>query len=860
MSTTSELSGGSSERRTLGIHSSQQRGRETIDQSIIKKLGKVDHELTDRSKEELHRDKSRLQVSETLHEADYAAESGTTVAHANELNEAEWDLILKNSNALRGWIVDFQGNKIGRAPHPAFKLRDGLNLVKVTSQPPPEASDNPPTLYSESAGDGAFEDGTEQITGKRLQPLQSQDVKQFVARKCQAIPSFAVNDDCDIDVASVQHDFAYSMATNHFDKTIFEAEASGSMAGVTIGANGGVSTEKSSGATSSDKSLTKTLVATYNVPRATVYLPPEDLEPTEEFVAAINRVRETKNIMDLRKLHKTFGQIFCSEITIGGCLQTSKVLAAKEIAEETVQRSKFKGSVGVAVGFRSIASGSAKYSNEKQDHSEAGSTTSSQSETLSFRATGGNTVLAANPPAWLSSVASDHNTWRVILRGDMRPVMDIGKFIGPLVVQDADVTTVSEIPGYEEVRMWFLQAAPKLTEYIVIPPSRTVDSRFKLEFGHQGLSRAFTGSESRAQEGKNTDGQADPAYLSHDPANPPTYFRTYVQQIREAPKITQSALYYKGGKALIDTTTKIYQTTERSTEKIFQPASTQAPVLFSPREPPQPDPSKPADSRTIWTIEVPYGYSSKAGKAGLTLSVYRNAQGVFMPAITDHPDPVYWRILKTNHSDASGSDQIKFGDNIRLCWRFSDQASGWRDYLDDFYGRRRFDAPAELRPDEDTLYLKAPFPRFEGFSDQQGMSMLLSTAKNTEPFLHLVTVLDRSAPKGLKDVTYNLFDLTFRLDYVGGPGELIDYMDASYFEVYEKYRETILDETKSDEQSVGGVLNRMVGRVTNSYVKQFDDLGNAVKSGSPVAIMKESFKSVLSFTPAGAVAKLFGFW
>ena len=54
------------------------------------------------------------------------------------------------------------------------------------------------------------------------------------------------------------------------------------------------------------------------VPRVTLYLPAEDLEPTDEFSAAINKVRTSKNLYDLWKLHHMFGQIFCAELVLGG--------------------------------------------------------------------------------------------------------------------------------------------------------------------------------------------------------------------------------------------------------------------------------------------------------------------------------------------------------------------------------------------------------------------------------------------------------------------------------------------------------------------------------------------------------------
>ncbi|KAG9495541.1 hypothetical protein J7337_013790 [Fusarium musae] len=766
---TSKFTEGSSGRQTLGTSQVSQRKNHRgggIDQSVIDKLGKPDLKLTDRSGEELRRDKSHLEVKETLHESDYAPDSDTTVLHASKLNEYEWDLILKNSNAFRGWIVDFKGDKIAQAPHP------------------------------------------------------------------------------DIEIASVQHEFGYSMAQNHFDKNVFEVEGSGVVEGITLGANAAFSNEQSSGSATSTKQVAKTLIATYKViPRATVYLSPEDLEPTEEFAAAIDLVRKTRNIIDLRKLHKQFGQIFCAEIVVGGCLQTSKILTAKEKEEENVQRNRFKGSVGIAVGAPQVANLGAKMSHETQDHSESGTRELDQRESLSFRATGGNTILAANPPAWISSVASDSNSWRIIQQGDIRPVMDM----------------VSEIPGYEQVRMWFLQATPKLTEYIVIPQQRSFDARLKVDINHDGLPRALVGS--REGDKKIADLSSVTAYLAHDPRQPPAHFLAFVKESEKIDK-KEGPMYFKDNRPFTDVTTKIYQTSETTTKKIFEPAQTQAPVLFCPQTLPNNDPDIPgllSDSRTVWTIEVPFGYSlthnslvtlkSQAGGANrrdLTLTVYRNAQGVFMPAITNHTDPVYWRVLKNDRSSISSSDQIKFGDKIRLCWRFSDQSSGWRDYLDDFYGRRRFDSPAELQSNEDELFLKSPFPRFEGLTAKQGASMLLSTVSDTDPVLEGLKVLNSSASQGTQNVTYNLFDLSFRLDFVGnnGSGEALDYMNVAFSEM-SQVKETKLksEEYEQKDQSALDVGKRMGARVINSHLDQIQNLANAVSKGSAVDVMRETVKT-----------------
>lgn len=301
----------------------------------------------------------------------------------------------------------------------------------------------------------------------------------------------------------------------------------------------------------------------------TVYLPAEDLELTDEFAAAIAKIKQSQNLFELRKLHRLYGQIFCSEIVLGGCLQTTKTLTSEESKEETLTRNKFKGSVGLAVGVPQVASGSMKASHETQDMKEQGSRTFRQQENMSFNATGGNTILAADPPSWLGSVGSDFNTWRVIRQLQLKPLVDV----------------VSDIPKYEEVRMWFLQAVPKLTEYIVIPQSRTLDARFKVLFQLEGLSRALAG----LHVGKNNQESKDEdvgltrstkkkdlkiqTYLAHNPEKPPTFIRTYVQQIPQAPKVTKSPLRSENGRMVVDVTTKIYQTVNTTTQAIFQPST-----------------------------------------------------------------------------------------------------------------------------------------------------------------------------------------------------------------------------------------------------------------------------------------------
>lgn len=293
----------------------------------------------------------------------------------------------------------------------------------------------------------------------------------------------------------------------------------------------------------------------------TVHLSAEDLEVTDEFADAVARIRKSKNIYELRKLHQMFGQIFCSELVVGGCLQTSKTITAEEIKSETVERSKFKASVGFAVGVPQVFNASMKGSHENQDHKEEGTRTFDQREHMSFTATGGNTILAADPPAWLSSVGSDFNSWRVIQQSELKAVVDV----------------VSDIAGYRDVKLWFLQAVPKLTDYIVIPQSRTIDARFKVLFNLPGLTKRSGGHHPQAYKTNRSEDEAIDAlrasqtYLAHNPDHPPIFVRTSVMQYDKPPVVTRSPMRSEHGRMFVDVTTKIFQTTETSEHAIFQP-------------------------------------------------------------------------------------------------------------------------------------------------------------------------------------------------------------------------------------------------------------------------------------------------
>lgn len=143
--------------------------------------------------------------------------------------------------------------------------------------------------------------------------------------------------------------------------------------------------------------------------------------------------------------------------------------------------------------------------------------------------------------------------------------------------------------------------------------------------------------------------------------------------------------------------------------------------------------------------------------------VFRNAQGLFVPAMSDRDEFQYWRILKDG---GNPGEHIKAGDNVRFCWSFSDQTTGYRDYLDDVFGRRQTTPPPGA---PDVLYLKVPWPRFEKKGDPVAMVMSFQSDVN-----NVITNINTIPGTN----TYCLQDLKFRIDTVenNGRGDADDYL------------------------------------------------------------------------------------
>ncbi|KAK4870832.1 hypothetical protein LT330_000069 [Penicillium expansum] len=774
--------------------------------------------------------------------------------HASELDENQWHSVLRNCGLMHGWTVDLERNIVKPAPRAAFKLRAGLNMDSPISLPhlttgsttTPVAPKAPAAVLPPTSTPGNTKAASAAIkTGSTTKPTEEQPsaapnkevakastkkeltqdasllplaipveaspqvvpakvMTSDLPKKANALPSFVVNDESKITVSLVSHELQESMARNSFSSTSFEGEVSGGFKGVSVGVTAGTKSSTTKGEAKSETIYEKKLIAEFKFPRATIFLRPEDLEPTDALRSAVDKVRRTKNINDLRALQAEFGHIFCQEVIVGGSLQTTRVTNSKSTVSESRQKEEFKAHFGLAVSTPWGIGGSSKASKQTGSEDEEAIKETNVNDMSAFEAKGGQTIYAANPPTWCASVLP-FNNWRVIERSE------------PLLLATA-ISSCSDVKMVD-VKQWFLSAVPQLSQYLAIPPSRCLDVRLKVQSDIPGLTQEIGDKETPIEKQHHICN-----YLGHQ-------FGKAIHPIRMGLKRRQlkvTEIKRSGGTSfgmpVTDITRDFKQLDVQKQLALFSPARFQAPVLlqYEERLKKIEHLSVTDYQETAWQMIIPDGQHLKHDslvalrsyheKMNIYLTVFRNEQGVVLPAMTDSGEFPLWRVQTVGGSSAQ---YIKEGDPIRLCWRFSDQTCGFRDFFNDVYGRRRFTKPEEIH---DSLYLRTPFPGFQradsivpvqvqvkdpvntgvipngipdmvtpapspgntpgSTTEQNGAAMVMSPSSSVKPILTKLSVI---ADKGdyLKDsLTYNLFDVTFRIDMIGNrPSvEKMDYM------------------------------------------------------------------------------------
>ncbi|KAF3403579.1 hypothetical protein F1880_009554 [Penicillium rolfsii] len=565
----------------------------------------------------------------------------------------------------------------------------------------------------------------------------SPQLKYNKPERLPSFPSFTVNDNSKIEVTVAHHEIHVSMAKNNFSMTGFEAAASGSFFGVSASASGGFTDEKATGSGSTSDKKERTMIARYNFPRATLHLRPEDLEITPELKDAITKVQATKDV--IYSATKSSWVVLCRPLGLLHLPISSSGPRKKE---------KFKAEVGASIGFGSF-SASTKYKTGKESEDERKQQETQVNDKMLFEATGGSTILAASPPQWASSVLH-HNNWRAIERAEMMSL--------------ADAIATCHTPGLDKVREWFVNAVSIRSQFIEIPPSRTMMVRLK-------TIAPIPGKEENALN-------TNRYYFGYD-KRPVHYQRMGVQ--RRERVVTQDVVKYGGGSlCLVDLTTSLVQVRDHCPSAVFallQPPITKICPARSPNVciafPPFPVEDKFSTldkyQETVWTMTVMDGEYLRDGSliclksyskdSDLYLTVFRNEQGHYLPAISDAGAAPYWRVQKMQGSGRQNGHLIR---------------DSFRDYMDDVFGRRRFHVPED---EPENLYMKVPFPGFQK-SDADGIAMIMHTEETTKSYATILNVLPHKEFDNKSIATYGLYDLSFRLDILDTPGqqELNDFM------------------------------------------------------------------------------------
>ncbi|KAJ7736468.1 hypothetical protein B0H16DRAFT_1764089 [Mycena metata] len=369
----------------------------------------------------------------------------------------------------------------------------------------------------------------------------------------------------------------------------------------------------------------------------------------------------------------------------------------------------------------------------------------------------------------------DHNNWRVIEQTGLMPLTEV----------------ISAMPNWAHVPQWIAQAIPIYARYINIPQHRTLNIELSPEGVHQ-RRRDFAPRINllyRSEEG------SVQGYLAHKPQEQVWPVRCGLELRETIKSYNRTKERVVDGHMVMDITPMATQVDSQDLSGLFSPSRTQAPVLQLYDDVcTATGPKGDADpTQTAWKMLVLTSLATASGTP--TLTVYRNQQGVFLPAMTSNEGPFFWRILKT-------TDNARDGPNPG--WR--DQTDGFRDFFEHTFGRRRFTKPDGVG---DVLYFKVPFPRFEN-TTSSSMALVMSDANIPLPFLKTMDVLPNEADikAGRLEVSlkFNLHDLVFRLDSVGNSAlsEALDYMTAGVDQKAVKHLSRQYDvetgETRSEAQ------------------------------------------------------------
>lgn len=161
----------------------------------------------------------------------------------------------------------------------------------------------------------------------------------------------------------------------------------------------------------------------FNFPRTDIQLDTSYLEPTDEFIEAIDSVLSiptlNEQVTQLEKVLSEYGHVYPSSVVLGGHLYHTEEYENKEKAEEA--RKRITGDASFSPSYiKSIKVGAAGGGRERQSESQL----SERSAAFTYTAVGGNTLLVHDSGCWAESIA-EPRFWRVIEQDEYRSVIEL---------------------------------------------------------------------------------------------------------------------------------------------------------------------------------------------------------------------------------------------------------------------------------------------------------------------------------------------------------------------------------------------------------------------------------------------------
>jgi tellurite resistance-related uncharacterized protein len=160
----------------------------------------------------------------------------------------------------------------------------------------------------------------------------------------------------------------------------------------------------------------------FNFPRVTLELDSSYLEPTPQFIAAIDTVLSiltlNEQVIKLEEVFSTYGHVYPRLVVLGGHLYHTEVHDNKEKAEEANKRISADVSFSLAtIQPAKIHAGSGS---EKQSQNKL----FEQTSLLTFEAVGGDTRYNRDPTLWTNTIA-DPSLWRIIEQDNYQSVITL---------------------------------------------------------------------------------------------------------------------------------------------------------------------------------------------------------------------------------------------------------------------------------------------------------------------------------------------------------------------------------------------------------------------------------------------------